>query len=334
MNRVGTTLGLRYLTPEEFGSCQREFEGRMLGAVAYGTLNFGRAQPDCPVAQIDIPVLDRDAVVELWTSEQPVVREDTPHIASARNEAILFGCLEIGSSGRLDQGSRAAYVRIFDFIDALGYIHLLRTWHYFPGINADAGGLERYRQFNIGRYEAFAAKGRAIEQHAPAACALGSRSGPLVVYFLAARHAGSPIENPRQVSAYRYPVQYGPRSPAFSRAMLTRIGSRRLLLISGTSSIVGHDTLHAGDAHRQAEETAVNIRTVLEQAQSVGAATAGNGSSLLLKAYVRHTRDLVVLREQLNRTFGAGTEVLYFQADICRSDLLMEVEGVYWNESE
>jgi enamine deaminase RidA (YjgF/YER057c/UK114 family) len=332
MDRIGTILDLHYLAPEEFGLCQKQFEGRMLGAIAYGMPDAGRVRPNCPFAQIDIPVLDRDAAVELWTSEQPVVREDTPHIASARNEDVLFGCLELDSYGRLDQASCAAYIRIFDFIDAVGYTQLLRVWHYFPGINADAGGLERYRQFNVGRYEAFLAKGRVIEQHAPAACALGSRSGPLVVYFLATRRGGRPIENPRQTSAYRYPAQYGLRCPTFSRAMLAQVGSRRLLFISGTSSIVGHDSLHVEDAPGQAEETAINVRTVLEQARSVGSPAASNGSRLQMKAYVRHARDLAVLRDQMHRTFGAGTEVIYFQADICRAELLMEVEGVFWDE--
>jgi len=332
MDRIGTKLELRYLTSEAFGVCQKQFEGRMLGAIAYGAPDSGHARPDCPFAQIDNAVLDPDAAVELWTSEQPVVREDSPHVRSARNEDVLFGCIELDSSGRLDRASRAAYVRIFDFIDALGYTHLLRMWHYFPGINADAGGLERYRQFNVGRYEAFLAKGRVIEQRAPAACALGSRSGALVVYFLATRHAGRPIENPRQTSAYRYPAQYGLRCPTFSRAMLAQVGGRQLLFISGTSSIVGHDTLHVGDARGQAEETAANVLTVLEQAHSVGSATTGNAPRLQLKAYVRHARDLAVLRDQLQRAFGTATEAVYLQADICRAELLMEVEGVYWSE--
>ena len=39
-------------------------------------------------------------------------------------------------------------------------------------------------------------------------------------------HAGHAVENPRQVSAYRYPRQYGPQPPRFARAMLPPAGAR------------------------------------------------------------------------------------------------------------
>src|SRR4029077_5387998 len=136
-----------------------------------------------------------------------------------------------------------------------GYGHLLRVWNYFPHINDDADGVERYVRFNAGRHDAFAAKGRATATDAPAACALGSRGTDLVIYFLAAKRAGQQIENPRQVSAFRYPPQYGPRSPPFAGAMLARPTGKPLLFVSGTASIVGHETLHHGDAAAQAAET-------------------------------------------------------------------------------
>ena len=49
---------------------------------------------------------------------------------------------------------------------------------------------------------------------------------------------GTPVENPRQVSAYRYPREYGPQSPTFARALLPP-SPRVPLLLSGTASIDG-----------------------------------------------------------------------------------------------
>ena len=146
-----------------------------MGAVAFCAQRPRIAAPDCPYAWVNMPVLNDESVFEVWTCAQPVVREDTGELSSARNEAMLFGCLQLRLDRALDAASYLAYSRIFDFIDSLGYGHLLRVWNYFPQINADADGTERYVRFNAGRHEAFAANGRVIATDTPAACALGSR---------------------------------------------------------------------------------------------------------------------------------------------------------------
>ncbi len=98
----------------------------------------------------------------------------------------------------------------------------------------------------------------------PAASALGFESGPLTICFFAAREAMPlAIENPRQVSAYKYPEDYGPRSPTFSRASAIELHGQTVLFISGTASIVGHQTMHAGDVVAQTQETIVNIKATV-----------------------------------------------------------------------
>jgi chorismate lyase/3-hydroxybenzoate synthase len=279
-----------------------------------------------------MPVLNDECMFEVWTSAQPVVRDDADGLAAARNEDVLFGCLQMKPNRRLDAVTHLAYSRIFDFIDGRGYGHLMRVWNYFPRITADADGLERYAWFNVGRHEAFADKGRVIGADTPAACALGSRGGDLVIYFIAAREAGRLVENPRQTSAFHYPSQYGPRSPTFARARLMRAAGKPLLFVSGTASIVGHRTQHIGDAPAQARETVANIRAVMAQAQLAGLEYSGGGASLLLKTYLRRPDDLGMVRDCLTQAFGPATNMMYLQADICRADLLLEVEAVCLNE--
>jgi len=301
----------------------------MLGAIAFGAERPRVASPDFPFAWIDMPVLGASAVLEVWLSEQPVVRDDAQGIAAARNDEVLFGCVEIEQQESLDASTYLAYSRIFDFIDSREYGHLLRVWNYFPGINHDSGGLERYRRFCRGRHEAFVAKGRLVADDAPAACALGTRSGPLVVYFLAARRAGKRVENPRQLSAYHYPEQYGPRSPTFSRAMLASASPDALLFISGTAGIVGHETQHVGNAAEQARETVANVLAVIAEAREAGLRFAESGGRLSAKAYLRCPEFLPIVRDALARGFGPATEMVFLQADICRTDLLLEIEAVY-----
>ena len=288
------------------------------------------ASPDFPFAWIDMPLLGREgAVFEVWSSAGQVVRDDAHGIQAARDEDVLFGCIELEQQTTLDAASYLASTRIFDFIDSREYGHLLRVWNYFPQINIAADGLERYQRFCRGRHEAFIAKGRVVSNDAPAACALGNRGGALVVYFLAARRAGQRVENPRQLSAYHYPEQYGPRSPTFSRAMLARSAEGALLFISGTAGIVGHETQHVGNAAEQARETAANILAVIEEARRAGLGFARSQDQFSLKAYLRRAEFLPIVRDALAQAFGSGTDVVYLQADICRSNLLLEVEGVY-----
>ncbi|MDP9046240.1 MAG: hypothetical protein M3O01_15675 [Pseudomonadota bacterium] len=238
---------------------------------------------------------------------------------------------DCAADGGLVSAARRAYLDLFDVLARQGCPHLLRLWNYFPDINQEREGSERYRQFNAGRQQAFIDAGRSPFEGAPAASALGTRSGPLRIYFLAGQHAPAAIENPRQVSAYHYPHAYGPRSPTFSRAALVTLGpTSDALFISGTASIVGHATLHAGDVGRQTAESLRNIDALLQEA----ARRSGLQfplSELICTLYVRHVADVGIVRDVFERFVGAGNaaarQALYLQMDICRADLLVEIEA-------
>jgi len=244
----------------------------------------------------------------------------------------LYGCAEVDDDADgMQAAAHRAYADLFQVLAQSSSPHLLRLWNYFPGINADGGGAERYRQFNAGRQQAFIEAHRSAFEGSPAACALGTHTGPLRVYFLAGRIPPLAIENPRQVSAYRYPDAYGPRSPTFSRAALAEIGAQRIVLfISGTASIVGHTTMHIGDVRRQTEESLANIAAV----RAVAAERAGVPfpvEALTYTVYVRRPADLAVVREVFEQAVGAHSaaalDTIYLQADICRADLLVEIEA-------
>ncbi|HEX7686562.1 MAG TPA: hypothetical protein VF453_02590, partial [Burkholderiaceae bacterium] len=166
---------------------------------------------------------------------------------------------------------------------------------------------------------------------APAACAIGAGAGPLCVRVLAGRVPPQPIENPRQVSAYNYPVTYGPRSPTFSRAAAVQADASEVaLFVSGTASIVGHQTVHAGDVLAQTRETLVNLQTVIAGANARGSAVF-ELPALDCVVYVRRPGDLALVRATFEEAVGAGSPAargaVYVRADICRSDLLVEIEA-------
>lgn len=328
MQQIAAAAGLRYAGAADLNALLEECRGRVLGIVGFGKPSLERK--DIASAWVDMPAIGTDRAFEVWTSTAPVQAETRGRIRSARNAQILFGCVEIPEDDRTDYDVLIYndYCGIFDYLDDLGYPNLIRIWHYLPDIHLDEGALERYKRFSLGRHEAFVAKGRTISTDAPAASAVGKRSGNTVICFLAAPRPGIPIENPRQVSAYSYPAQYGPRGPTFSRALFTSWDDLQQLYISGTAAIFGHLSQHEGDAGAQAGETIVNLRAVMDEARAHGLIDVRQNTELLFKVYLRQPGFRAIAETRLREAFGPAPSILYLQADICRRELLLEIEVV------
>ena len=272
------------------------------------------------VVRLPLPQLAGAPVAELWHAGERLDGGSEGGIRWAADGRVLFGAVELpgGDGGELEAATSFAYRELLAGCVRLGYPHLLRTWNVVPRINEVEGGLERYRLFCRGRAEAFEASyGRLFQPLLPASSAVGGAEGDLVVWFVAARERGLPRENPRQVSAYCYPPTYGPRSPSFARATRCPEGLGGALLLSGTASIVGHQSVHHGDVSRQLDETLAN----LDQLTGVRRPAA-------LKVYLRHAEDTPAVAEALAGWHGGGIPTLFLQADICREELLVEIEGV------
>lgn len=330
MQQTLTRAGLHYVGADDIGIALAESAGAVLGYLGFGERDADHHAGSVPFAWVDMPAVGAGRVFELWASQTPVHTEMTGGIRVARNDQVLFGCLKIDEGTQTDYEMLifGNYCQIFDCIDDLGYPNLMRAWHYVPEIHLDERGLERYKRFSLGRHEAFVIKGRAISGKAPAASAVGKRPGDTVISFLAARRPGTPIENPRQVSAYSYPAQYGPRGPTFSRALFATWNGTPQLYISGTASILGHLSQHAGDAHAQTSETIINLRTVMAEARKFGLIGTPASTDSLFKVYLRRPDLQPMVEARLRRAFGAQPAIVYLQADICRQELLLEIEAV------
>ena len=291
--------------------------------------------PTSPITDIAGQLLiDDTPQADVWRAPGPIEAGRSGQVRWWRQADWMFGTVDVEESAQgasLEDISHSAYRDIFRSLDDGARPHLLRLWNYVPRINIDSGGLERYRQFNAGRQSAFLEAQRTAFEGAPAACALGTSAGPLSIRFLAGRRAPTAVENPRQVSAYRYPATYGPRAPTFSRAALADMGNDHLaLLISGTASIIGHDTVHPGDVLAQTGETLRNLQAVITAADAKCSARF-DIRQLDCVVYVRHPADASRVRDALGEALGAAShtvrKAIFLQADICRSDLLVEIEA-------
>ena len=254
---------------------------------------------------------------ERWQVAAPVRGGRDGAIRHARGGGWMVAALELDEAahGGIEAASATAYAALIAFQSAQPERHVLRIWNYFADINAGHGDAERYKLFCAGRRRGM---GAGFDGAYPAATAVGHRDPArgLVVYWLACARPGTRIENPRQVPAWRYPRQYGPTPPGFARGVRLPGGA---LAISGTASIVGHASLHPGDCAAQLRESLANIAAL----QAAAGLPPGFDPGVPLKAYLRHAADLPTLRAGL----PAGVPAQVLLGDICRHELLVEIDG-------
>jgi chorismate lyase / 3-hydroxybenzoate synthase len=271
------------------------------------------------------PLAGHAAPMEVWFAHGKVLAGQQEHVRFACDDHYMLAVVERDEREfrGVDAAAEAVYAEIRKFQRTSGYPCLLRLWNFLDQINQGSGDLERYRQFCVGR-------GRGLldtpAERYPAASALGRQhtTHKLQTVWLAARQPGMPLENPRQMSAYRYPRIYGPTSPSFSRATLNLDGT---LIVSGTASIVGHVSTHAGDPIAQLDETLKNLAALTTHAADHNGKLHEAGLSHLFRVYVRHPEHAPAIAEQLQRTMP-GSQAIFLAADICRNELLLEIEAL------
>jgi len=280
---------------------------------------------------VSLAQLDPDPVVEVWRTRGPVRTGSWENLVWARCETLTMGhlALDLSQFDDMRHASRHAYEVVQDFLRQSPHHCPMKIWNYIPGINEGQGDDECYRQFCVGRAEALAAD-PAEQPPLPAATAIGTPATEpaLQVYLLAAARPGINVENPRQVNAWHYPRQYGPRSPLFSRGTLMQVNGSRHFLISGTASVVGHETHHDNTAD-QVYESVRNVNSLLAEARRLlGSHHPALGDAGVLRVYVRQAREYGPVRRMLETLIPEEVRRVYLHGDVCRSDLLTEVDGI------
>lgn len=271
-------------------------------------------QVQAATIQTGLPVLDGPAE-EWWLSPEAVHPIEHAGVALRANRDIAMGCVHLHEADlRADTAgtAQAAFASLLAAIKHAGYPWLLRTWIYLADIHRGSDDNERYRQFCVGRARALAEHTRGPMDY-PAATAIGIPSGGGgSIHFMAATRAGEAIENPRQTSAFDYPRRYGPQPPSFVRAMRTPWHD---LLVSGTASVVGHDSHFPGDAEAQAATTRDNVHALLAQSPA-------DWKTERTIIYVREPQDLAAV----GALRPATGDCTVLQGDICRPELMLECE--------
>lgn len=313
--------------PQSDGSSS---SGGVLAEIRYG---IDDAATSADHLIIDVPIRQLGPLyTELWLSEEKVHTGKSEHVRFAYDQRFMLGEIRSAKQFMCDDFEEEiafSYQQITECVQAHGFPHLHRIWNYLPNIHQPLGDLDRYQLFCRGRHEPLFSHCQHVGDHFPAATAIGTTAAESVIFFLASRSSARHLENPRQVSAFEYPKRYGPQSPSFSRASLSDVGDGKALLISGTASIVGHESQRTDDLAGQYDEALTNIDRLIQAVeQDAHPGLRGIADLSVVKIYLRDATDLSALQEKITGTLARGVPTMIMQGELCRPELMLEIEGV------
>ncbi|HNX05528.1 MAG TPA: hypothetical protein PKI32_08495 [Opitutales bacterium] len=268
------------------------------------------------VQKLALPDLDGWEKSDAFTSDAPV-----GDFAVSEACGALVGRARFAAGGNLDELALSAYRKLFAASEGW---EVARIWNVIPEVNRAVDGLENYRAFNVGRARACDEKfGESTEAHMPAATGIGGFGSFLHVSFVAVKTPLVRLENPWQVPAYRYPEKFGPRAPAFSRAIVTEIGGAKLGFVSGTAAVRGCESVGRTLAGECAA-TIDNLRIMEDRLVSAGFSA---DMARHVNVFIRRREDATQVLDLLSRHWARPTDrVRIYSAEICRAELSLEIE--------
>ncbi len=108
-------------------------------------------------------------------------------------------------------------------------------------------------------------------------------------------------------------------------------GADSTIFISGTASITHSETRHIGDAVGQTHETLDNISALISEENHARHGLPGRGTTLeglgVIRVYVKNASDYADIRAVCQKRLGS-LPMTFVVADVCRPDLLVEIEGI------
>lgn len=221
----------------------------------------------------------------------------------------------------------------FEFSD------IVRQWNYIENILNISDNItalnQNYQVFNNLR-SSFYNESEFTDGY-PAATGIGTTTGGCGISIMAVKGEKNKIlaiKNNEQIDAHQYSedVLIGSsnsedlESPKFERAKFLATPLFNILLISGTASIEGEATVHKANIELQTLSTIRNINLLV---QSVKKDKKPSEPKLLnYRAYVKKHVDCLTVEKLCIEHFKSASGIVLV-ADICRDDLLVEIECNY-----
>lgn len=235
---------------------------------------------------------------------------------------------------------------IFGIIDEillteqLSVSSITRQWNYIEQITGIKEGKQNYQEFNDAR-TSYYDKGDWVNGY-PAATGIGTLCGGVMVDINAETGndwATIAIDNPLQIPAHVYSEKVlvseecgevkKKTTPKFERAKAVETDKGKLIYISGTAAIRGENSLKDIGINEQVNATLENIEYLIsiKNGDAFGADISENASPTYFRVYMKYVKHYDIAREIIYKRYP-NLPVGYVIADVCRPELLIEIEGM------
>tara|TARA_B100001559_G_C16396682_1_gene573800 strand:- start:114 stop:1064 length:951 start_codon:yes stop_codon:yes gene_type:complete len=261
---------------------------------------------------------------EIWKVDEKVTQSKYQNINIVKNNSLLFGSVIFDNNksyNHLSEQIQESYSNFHKIVNE-NKMQIVKIWHYIPELlktypdkKTNYSLLCKSREMIYKKYYQ--------NQSYPAATVIGIEGKKILIYFFAVKcNFYKTIENKRQVSSYNYPQKIFQEKPMFSRAVEFSTNSLKnnKIVISGTASIIGYESMHNEDILSQLEESIKNYKTFLE---------IDKNTSNICRVYIskKEKENFYLVNNKLENYLGIDQFILIY-GDICRSELLIEIEGI------
>lgn len=290
---------------------------------------------DCPlVSYVSQRPMGGKLVAEiLYLMDAPEIErhEDYLILRSDGCEELLTQGIHFPAAGDIGNQSSKVFGRIRNILDSESFAisDIVRQWNYIEHITAVNEGVQNYQLFNDARSDFYETAD--WSNGYPAATGIGCDAGGVMVVAYAVKGfkgADMPIDNPLQIPAHKYSgkvLASGKEAirttPKFERGRL--LGD--VVFVSGTAAIKGENSEFSDDARVQARE-AIDVVEHLVEPSNISQDRSGFHFGLM-RVYVRRPQDMEAVREVFSAHFQS-IPIHFLTADICRPELLLELEGI------
>ncbi|MCP4156284.1 MAG: hypothetical protein GY757_51700, partial [bacterium] len=229
--------------------------------------------------------------------------------------------------------------------EGMEFSQVIRQWNYIENIVGEIADkketLQNYQVFNDIRSQYYDESD--FKNGYPAATGIGMHHGGVILDFIAADIQGEktvvPIENPIQIDAHHYSQEVlvgkalqgldKKTTPKFERAKAFKKTNGYYIYISGTAAIKGQKVVFPENAEEQTRVTIENMAQLVSASnlEKHGLTVIPNNTTYShIRIYVKFEKDLPGIKKICRQHFK-DVPSLYLLSDICRGNLLVEIEG-------
>jgi hypothetical protein len=263
-----------------------------------------------------------------WKNIPYIIAESTDY------KALFIGGMRSGYS----HGNVAEHAgHIFSSLKNLLYYeriqvgNILRQWNYIGQIINHNNYFKNYSAFNDARSDFY--KYASWYYGYPAATAVGCISHQVkidmeAIQTFSRRLKIIPVNNNLQVPAHEYSGQIvqNANTPKFERGKIVLFDGKGYMYISGTASIRGEKSIDSKNIIGQTLTTLENIENLLSRESLSEAGVQCNCTLSSMRVYIKDEKDYESARGIIEEKYP-HVPAIYLQADVCRNELLIEIEG-------